>query len=42
MGETAVVDEVIRYRVGPSIGAHTGPGTVGCFMFPSRLVGEPG
>ncbi|MCX6519963.1 MAG: DegV family protein [Actinobacteria bacterium] len=35
VGETAVVDEVIRYRVGPSIGAHTGPGMVGCFVFPS-------
>jgi DegV family protein with EDD domain len=35
VGETAVVDEVIRYRVGPSVGVHTGPGTVGCFMFPS-------
>ncbi len=42
VGETAVVDEVIRYRVGPSIGVHTGPGTVGCFMFPSRTAGEPG
>jgi fatty acid kinase fatty acid binding subunit len=23
------VDELVRYRVGPSVGAHTGPGTVG-------------
>jgi fatty acid-binding protein DegV len=29
------VDEVVRYRIGPSIGAHTGPGTVGCFTFPA-------
>lgn len=29
------VVEVVRYRVGPSIGAYTGPGVVGCFMFPA-------
>jgi DegV family protein with EDD domain len=29
------VDEVVRYRIGPSIGAQTGPGTVGCFTFPA-------
>ncbi len=29
------VVEVVRYRIGPSIGAHTGPRTVGCFMFPA-------
>jgi len=23
------VSELVRYRVGPSVGAHTGPGTVG-------------
>jgi DegV family protein with EDD domain len=27
------VREVIRYRVGPSVGAHTGPGTAGAFFF---------
>ncbi len=32
-GETAAVDEVIRYRIGPSVGAHLGPGCVECFMF---------
>jgi DegV family protein with EDD domain len=37
VGETSNVEEVIRYRLGPSVGAHTGPGTVGCFMFPSVL-----
>lgn len=35
LGETAGVSEIIRYRIGPSIGAHTGPGTIGCFMFPA-------
>lgn len=30
------VREVVRYRVGPSIGAHTGPGTAGAFFHPSR------
>ena len=29
------VAEVMRYRIGPSVGAHTGPGTTGCFMFPA-------
>ena len=24
-------------RVGPSVGAHAGPGAVGCFMFPAAL-----
>jgi fatty acid-binding protein DegV len=31
------VDEVIRYRIAPSVAAHTGPGTLGCFMFPASL-----
>lgn len=35
VGEAASVTEVIRYRVGPSIGALTGPGTAGCFVFPA-------
>jgi len=30
------VREVARYRVGPSVGAHTGPGTVGVMYAPSR------
>lgn len=30
------VKERVRYRVGPSVGAHTGPGTVGAFFYPSR------
>ncbi len=27
------VIEVVRYRIGPSVGAHTGPGTAGAFWF---------
>jgi len=34
VGEAAGVLEVVRYRIGSSVGAHTGPGTIGCFMFP--------
>jgi DegV family protein with EDD domain len=37
VGESANVARVVRYRVGPSVGARTGPGSVGCFMFPSSL-----
>ena len=33
LSEAAGVLDVVRYRIGPSIGAHTGPGSVGCFMF---------
>lgn len=29
------IREVVRYRIGPSVGAHTGPGTVGVFYYPS-------
>lgn len=29
------VDDVLHYRVGPSVGAHTGPGTFGLFVFPT-------
>ncbi len=28
-----VVAEVVHYRIGPSVGVHTGPGTVGCFSW---------
>lgn len=31
---TAEVAEVVRYRVGPSVGVHTGPGTVGAMYAP--------
>jgi DegV family protein with EDD domain len=29
------VRELVRYRVGPSVGAHTGPGTAGAFFYPT-------
>ncbi len=29
------IDRVVHYRVGPSVGAHTGPGTFGLFVFPT-------
>ncbi len=29
------IDHVRHYRVGPSVGAHTGPGTFGLFVFPT-------
>lgn len=35
VGESANVVEVVRYRFGPSIGVHTGPGAAGCFVFPA-------
>lgn len=28
------VKDVVRYRVGPSVGVHTGPGTAGAFFYP--------
>ena len=31
-GEPGVRD-LVRYRIGPSVGAHTGPGTAGCFFW---------
>ena len=31
-GEASVAD-VLQYRIGPSVGAHTGPGTSGLFVF---------
>ena len=30
---SGVVEAMLRYRVGPSVGAHTGPGTLGGFFF---------
>lgn len=30
------VVELVRYEIGPSVGAHTGPGTVGACFFPVR------
>lgn len=29
------VTELVRYRIGPSVGVHTGPGTAGAFFYPS-------
>jgi DegV family protein with EDD domain len=36
IGESPNVVEVVRYRIGPSVGAYAGLGTVGCFMFPTE------
>jgi len=30
------VHEVVRYRIGPSVGAHTGPGTAGTCSYPTE------
>jgi DegV family protein with EDD domain len=30
------VKEMVRYRVGPSVGVHSGPGTAGAFFYPAR------
>ena len=35
LGSAANVIEVVRYRIGPSIGAYAGLGTVACFVFPT-------
>jgi DegV family protein with EDD domain len=35
MSESANVIEIVRYRIGPSVGVYAGLGTVGCFMFPT-------
>jgi len=40
--EAALVDapevlEVVRYRIGPSVGAHTGPGSAGAIYYPSGV-----
>jgi DegV family protein with EDD domain len=36
VGEAASVIDLVRYRIGPSLGVHIGPGSVGCFMFPAE------
>lgn len=33
LGVHPAVAEVVHYRIGPSVGAHTGPGTAGLFVF---------
>jgi fatty acid-binding protein DegV len=40
--EDALVDapevlEVVRYRIGPSVGAHTGPGSAGAIYYSSTV-----
>ena len=35
LGDAPDVEEVVRYRVGPSVGVHTGPGTVGVMFAPA-------
>ncbi|MDQ6797091.1 MAG: DegV family protein [Actinomycetota bacterium] len=37
--EAPGVCDVVRYRVGPSVGAHTGPGTVGAVWYPAGIQG---
>ena len=29
------IRDIVRYRIGPSVGVHTGPGTAGAFFYPS-------
>jgi hypothetical protein len=33
--DAANVVDVVAYRIGPSVSAQRGPGTVECFMFPT-------
>jgi DegV family protein with EDD domain len=35
LSDVPEVRELVRYRCGPSVGAHTGPGTVGAMYYPS-------
>lgn len=35
LADIPTIDEVVSYRIGPSVGAHTGPGTFGLFVFPT-------
>ncbi len=35
LSDVDAVDGVVHYRIGPSVGAHTGPGTFGLFVFPT-------
>jgi fatty acid-binding protein DegV len=32
-GHPALAEELVQYTIGPSVGAHTGPGTSGLFVF---------
>jgi DegV family protein with EDD domain len=40
LAEAPEVRETVRYRVGPSVGAHTGPGTVGSVFYSARRTGD--
>lgn len=35
LADVPTIDEIVSYRIGPSVGAHTGPGTFGLFVFPT-------
>lgn len=35
LADLDAVDRVVHYRIGPSVGAHTGPGTFGLFVAPT-------
>lgn len=35
--EASEVLDVVRYRIGPSVGAHTGPGSAGAIYYPSGV-----
>ncbi len=35
--ESTNLVDLVDYRIGPSVGAHTGPGTAGLFVFPARI-----
>ena len=38
LGDAPEVRELVRYRIGPSVGAHTGPGTVGTMFAPTSTM----
>ena len=40
LAQAPEVRETVRYRVGPSVGAHTGPGTVGAVFYPAVRTGD--
>ena len=37
LGARPEVAAIVRYDIGPSVGAHTGAGTAGCVFFPDSL-----
>jgi len=40
LAAAAEVRDVVRYRIGPSVAAHTGPGTAGAVSYPARTWNE--